>query len=288
VDGLITQLESRGVIVDGTNWPGSRQLARSARDRLVSDHNAQCLLRGTGEAVRRRERLAEDEVSVHGVGRLGAAICTLLSASGVGRVVPIDDEQVSATDLSVAGFAPSALGQPRRLIAQQAARWQSTSEAALTRTSLQWSVVTNASPTRSVASRLFHQGVPHLVTATAEQWTHVGPLVIPGVTSCLRCFDFVQSERDSSWPTVAAQLDPVSPIVAGDSNLVMATAAIAVMHLLEAIDLREPPSANGVTFLQMPDATMLQRAAPSSPRCGCTWPLPQRPTRTHDGDTMVA
>ena len=122
------------------------------------------------------------------------------------------------------------------------------------------------------------------MTATAEQWTRVGPLVIPGVTSCLRCFDFVQSDRDSSWPTVAAQLDPVSPTVAGDSNLVTATAAIAVMHLLEAIDLKKTaisqwsrPSCRCLT-----EPCCIERA-PSSPQCGCTWgPLPQRPARADE------
>ena len=292
VDALISRLESQGVIVDGNNWPGSRHLSRRARDRLLADHNAQCLLRGVHDAVRRRERLAQAEVSVHGVGRLGSIICALLTASGIGRVVPVDDERVSATDLSVAGFAWSALGKPRCLITEHTTRWSSVNKESPLRISSRWSVVTNACPSRSIASRLFHQGVPHLVTASAEQWTRVGPLVVPGVTSCLRCFDLNQSERDSAWPTVAAQLDPVPPTVTGDSNLVTATAAIVVMHLLEAIDLKEPPSANGVTFMQMPDGAMVHRAAPSSSQCGCTWgmegPLPQRPTQADKGDTMVA
>jgi len=288
VDALITRLESESVIVDASGWPGSRQLSRAARDRLVSDHNAQCLLRGPRDAVRRRERFAQAEVSVHGLGRLGAIICALLTASGVGRVIPVDDGQVAATDLSVAGFTSTAVGKPRRLITERSSTWSALNETSRRQTSSQWSVVTNACPTRSIASRLFHQGVPHLVTASAEEWTRVGPLVVPGVTSCLRCFDLIQSERDPAWPTIAAQLDPVSPTVTGDSNLVTATAAIVVMHLLEAIDLKQPPSANGVTFMQMPDGVTVQRAAPPSSRCGCTWPLPQRPTRADEGDTMVA
>jgi nicotinamidase-related amidase len=34
----------------------------------------------------------------------------------------------------------------------------------------------------------------------------VGPLVIPGVTSCLRCADLHRSDRDAAWPALAAQL----------------------------------------------------------------------------------
>ena len=47
-------------------------------------------------------------------------------------------------------------------------------------------------------------GVPHLPVRVRDGTGLVGPLVIPGVTSCLGCADLHRSERDAAWPAVAA------------------------------------------------------------------------------------
>ena len=53
----------------------------------------------------------------------------------------------------------------------------------------------------------------------------VGPLVVPGVTSCLTCADLHRADRDSAWPAVAMQLRGV--IGNADRPTVLATAALA-------------------------------------------------------------
>ena len=54
----------------------------------------------------------------------------------------------------------------------------------------------------------------------------VGPLVIPGVTSCLGCADLHRSDRDAAWPAVAAQLR--GTVGTADRATVLATAALAL------------------------------------------------------------
>src|SRR6516165_8762324 len=53
---------------------------------------------------------------------------------------------------------------------------------------------------------LHTRGVPHLPVRVRDGTGLVGPLVIPGVTSCLRCADLHRSDRDAAWPVVASQL----------------------------------------------------------------------------------
>lgn len=79
---------------------------------------------------------------------------------------------------------------------------------------------------------LHEAGVPHLPVRVRDGTGLVGPLVIPGVTSCLRCGDLHRSDRDAAWPAVAAQL--CRTIGSADRATLLATAALA-LHEIESI-----------------------------------------------------
>jgi bacteriocin biosynthesis cyclodehydratase domain-containing protein len=69
-------------------------------------------------------------------------------------------------------------------------------------------------------------GTPHLPVRVRDGAGLVGPLVVPGLTSCLRCADLHRSDRDEGWPAVAAQLrDAVGN---ADRATVLGTAAVAL------------------------------------------------------------
>lgn len=73
---------------------------------------------------------------------------------------------------------------------------------------------------------LHNAAMPHLPVRVRDGCGLVGPLVVPGVTSCLVCADLHRSDRDSGWPAVAAQLrDTVGN---ADRATVLATAALAL------------------------------------------------------------
>jgi hypothetical protein len=66
-------------------------------------------------------------------------------------------------------------------------------------------------------------GVPHLPVRMRDGAGLVGPLVIPGVSSCLCCVDLHRTDRDPAWPALAAQLRDV--IGSGDRATALATAS---------------------------------------------------------------
>lgn len=68
--------------------------------------------------------------------------------------------------------------------------------------------------------------IPHLPVRVRDGSGLVGPLVVPGVTSCLRCADLHRSDRDAGWPAVAAQLRDA--VGSADRATVLATAALAL------------------------------------------------------------
>lgn len=73
---------------------------------------------------------------------------------------------------------------------------------------------------------LHNARIPHLPVRVRDGAGLIGPLVIPGVTSCLRCADLHRSDRDEAWPAVAAQLRDT--VGSADRATVLATAALAL------------------------------------------------------------
>lgn len=71
--------------------------------------------------------------------------------------------------------------------------------------------------------------VPHLPVRVRDGVGLVGPLVIPGVTSCLGCADLHRSDRDAAWPALAAQLRDT--VGSADRATVLATAALALNQI---------------------------------------------------------
>jgi hypothetical protein len=71
--------------------------------------------------------------------------------------------------------------------------------------------------------------VPHLAVRVRDGTGLVGPLVIPGVTSCLSCADLHRSDRDAAWPTLAAQLRHAT--TTADRATVLGTAALALTQV---------------------------------------------------------
>ncbi|MDG4664350.1 cyclodehydratase [Mycobacterium sp. 236(2023)] len=95
---------------------------------------------------------------------------------------------------------------------------------------------------------LHEAGVPHLPVRVRDGTGLVGPLVIPGATSCLRCGDLHRSDRDAAWPAVAAQL--CRTVGSADRATVLATAALAlkeIEHIIRGIRA-EVPVANPSTL----------------------------------------
>lgn len=95
--------------------------------------------------------------------------------------------------------------------------------------------------------RELHQArIPHLPVCVRDGTGLVGPLVIPGVTSCLGCADLYRSDRDAAWPAVAAQLRDA--VGSADRATMLGTAALAlsqVDRVIQAVHESDDPSRAG-------------------------------------------
>jgi bacteriocin biosynthesis cyclodehydratase domain-containing protein len=98
----------------------------------------------------------------------------------------------------------------------------------------------------------------------------VGPLVVPGRTSCLRCADLHRRDADPRWPLLAAQLTGAEPAPSGATTTCLLTAATAAVQALAWLDGAGAPVTLGATLeLRPPDPVPRLRRWPAHPGCGC-------------------
>ena len=126
-----------------------------------------------------------------------------------------------------------------------------------------------------VVRELHDAKVPHLPVRVRDGTGLIGPLVIPGVTSCLGCADLHRSDRDADWPAVAAQLR--GTVGSADRATVLATAALAldqVHRVIKAVgdaasDGEPPPTLDTTLEFDVSTGTTTARRWSRHPRCDC-------------------
>ncbi|MGH3630807.1 MAG: TOMM precursor leader peptide-binding protein, partial [Sciscionella sp.] len=133
----------------------------------------------------------------------------------------------------------------------------------------------SAVPAPEVVAGLTARATPHLLVRTREGAGWVGPFVHPGRTSCLHCLDCHRTDRDESWPLLAAQLiSTPSPV---DLACAQATAAFAAGQALHAIaGAQKLLLYDSVAVVDVFAASAVRRTWPAHPRCGCV-PPPTEP-----------
>ena len=224
------------------------------------------------EVVRARRAAS---VVVHGAGRVGASLATLLAAAGVGQVHVADRGPVRPGDVAPAGVAAADVDRSRTAAAAEALRRaapeiRSTPPAPGRRPDLV--VLASTEPVDTTLRTALAGGrVTHLVAGVRETTAVVGPLVLPGRTGCLRCGDLHRADRDPAWPVVAAQLVGIRRRREEPCDVVLATvaASLAALHCLAHLDGR-PSAATGASLeLSLTDWRLRRRSWPAHPRCDC-------------------
>jgi hypothetical protein len=121
-------------------------------------------------------------------------------------------------------------------------------------------------------AELARERVPHLAVFAGEAIGVVGPMVMPRLTACLLCLDYVRAGNDPAWPLILAQLGRRKPDPpACDAVLATAVAAQAAAQALIAIEKSPLSSAavNGTLELVLPDWKWRRRTWPPHPACPC-------------------
>lgn len=276
--GALDDAESARAALEG--------LGPAERERLRPDVAACSVatgsLDGGAETLARRRR---SRVAVLGAGRVGASIATLVAAAGVGRVSVVDPTLTRHSDLAPAGLDAGDVGTPRAVGACRSATASApSSEAApvadghlVARPDVAV-LAPDDEPDRKLADTFVRAGIPHLLVRLREARAVLGPFVLPGESSCIRCHDLHRAARDPGWSQVLAQL-MAEPSTSAACDVVLATnvASAAVLHLLAFVDGVRPPSVDATIEMDLPFGASRRRSWSTHPACGCQWdpePLP--------------
>jgi hypothetical protein len=120
-----------------------------------------------------------------------------------------------------------------------------------------------------VTGQLFAGGA-HLVATVRGETGVVGPLVVPGATSCLRCADLHRRDADDRWPVLAAQLVAAEAPPSGSTLVCLLTALLAAGQVLAYLDDEAAPLTLDATVeLRPPDLLPRMRRWPAHPSCRC-------------------
>jgi bacteriocin biosynthesis cyclodehydratase domain-containing protein len=110
--------------------------------------------------------------------------------------------------------------------------------------------------------------IPLLPVVFGDSRVTVGPLVEPGVTTCLHCVDRFRTDADPSWPAIASQL--VARPSAAEIPLVSAeAAAFAARAVHTFLRERRNPLAGLAVTIDAATGAFSRRAWPPHPECGC-------------------
>lgn len=218
--------------------------------------------------------LRQSTIGILGLGPLGLQLARTLASLGTHRLVLDDAATVTHDDVRVGGYRLGDVGRPRPVSAARVL-----ADSLLTSTAVSPGVLDGHDPGSLAAAvivtheridpactwRLVAQGVPHLLVTWGNGWLEVGPEVVPGRTTCLRCVDLHRADELAA-PARGRHVGSG----AEDPVLAVAGAALAAARTLEL--LAPGPSTRGLartTTLALPDLTPAIEYWPVHPACGC-------------------
>jgi hypothetical protein len=208
----------------------------------LDDLVAQLLAAGIATRGRRQRSARSASIRVHGRGPLSELLTDSLRCSGA-RVKQSSQPHaaVSSTEADLVVLSDNLVADPRML------------------------------------RDLHSQRVAHIAVRVRDGTGLVGPLVIPGVTSCLGCADLHRRDRDAAWPAVAAQLRDTVGVA--DRATLLATAALALSQVNRVIgavrgsdaegDPGPPQALNATLEFDVHAGSIVARHWPRHPLCSC-------------------
>ena len=118
--------------------------------------------------------------------------------------------------------------------------------------------------------------LPHVHLGVLGARAVVGPFVLPGRTSCLRCAHLHRRDADSAWPLLAVQWSQAVPAMSDvpiDPLLCRLACDLAVTIVRAWADDPERPAhgMNAAFELRLPDGLPQRVERPAHPLCGCLW-----------------
>jgi hypothetical protein len=216
--------------------------------------------------------LAAIQLRLIGAGLVGSQLARLLVTSGLGTLYVYDDEPPDPAIYPSAGVLGSRAEALRSALSgagtaiSTLSHWSKPEAAQLDLTIV---ACDRPEPDRVITDHLVRIDQPHLVVRTWGNGVSVGPLVLSGQTSCLRCADLARSDADPQWPAVLRQLSRVH--IASPPALLAWAASVAAAQALAFLHGELPESAGATLELSWPDFVTRLRRWTAHPGCGCGW-----------------
>jgi bacteriocin biosynthesis cyclodehydratase domain-containing protein len=269
---LLASLTDAGLLEDAAPPEGAPGPQTPAR--LSADATAWALRTGNP-----RSRLAVNRqqaaVAVRGEGRLGIAIACLLAAAGVGWVDFAAVGNVRAEDTGT-GYLDTDVDTPR----QQAGLTAIHRSVCTARTGTlppsrkpDLAILTDlVVPSPSMIAPLHAEGVPYMLVRMRDGTGVVGPLIVPGRTSCPNCMDLLRTDLDPTWPMLALQL--AGRLQPGELAATQAAAGFAAAQALVTFDwwltgVGTPALCNASLEIDTVSGTVTPRPWEPHPDCRC-------------------
>jgi hypothetical protein len=216
--------------------------------------------------------MAQSAVRLIGAGTVGHQIARVLLSSGIGGLYVYDGEPPDPALYPAAGVLASKAEALRSAVAADHGRisavshWSKPETTPLNLTIL---ACDRPEPDRVITDHLVRNDQPHLLVRSWGNGVSVGPLVVPGQTSCLRCADLARSDADPQWPDVLRQLSRTD--IETPPALLAWAASVAAAQALAFLNGELPESASSTLELSWPDFVTRLRQWHAHPNCGCGW-----------------
>lgn len=176
----------------------------------------------------------------------GLLLAKALLASGVGKILSHDNGVILNTDLGELGYPTAYLGNSRFETANQICNSLSLARSQPNRIKLLGESAQDEKVSFAVTvghlafsprtySRWLARDVNHLAINFELDSAMVSPIVRPGFTACLNCYQEQLVDMENSWPIVASQLIDL-PRVRDDASALLTAVGFAVRSILRDLD----------------------------------------------------
>jgi hypothetical protein len=271
----------RELVDAGMLWPATPALGREPDDLRRSPPQPRLAAELTALSARAGEAASEllsarrhCTVAVYGAGRAGPHVAAVLAAAGIGRLYLTETTPARLSHCVPGGLTPADEGAPMGAATARAVQ-RAAPEADCVpppfgeRPDLV--VLAVDGPVEGERRDALHaRDCPHLLVRLTSDSGTVGPLVLPGLTSCLRCAELHRLDRDPAWNALAVQLSlPHRAASASEVALATIIAGAAAMQALQFLDGDSPASIEGSLEMHAPDWRIRRRSWPVHPECDC-------------------
>ncbi len=229
----VSDLESR---LQSVLWQSTTGISRSDVESRFAEI-ARVLLQGLDPEEVKKLRKSKS-VFIETLDATGLTIAKALALAGIGKQLSLDQIRVSSQDVSQLGCLAAQLGLPRVRAAQAVigSGLQMHSRISGSFDAVSLAVLITTDIVNPASYQIWQaRDIPHLSIVFDEEGVEVSPLIEPGKTSCLACYEKHRIETEPNWPVIAPQLLALDRTLA-DSALLLFASGVAINQILNFID----------------------------------------------------